>query len=213
MLTCKKCGETKPEAEFQPEPRNRSGRNSACRTCVNARNRTYSYAPRRSNKPWAERTEVQRTWDAEHRGQARARQKRYYETKRKHRSRDPEYVRSYVNRRRARLAAAEGSHTVAEWRALVADFGGRCVHPGCESTAVTRDHVVPLSEGGSDYITNIQPLCRQHNCEKGTATVDYRPSARASLATTDACEVKSIRGTADAAAEAVAMGGQVPAAA
>lgn len=210
MLTCKKCGETKPEAEFQPEPRNRSGRNSACRVCVNARNRTYRYAPRR-NKPWAERTETQRTWDREHPEQARGRQKRYYDTKRKHQPRDPEYVRAYVNARRARLAEAEGSHTIAEWRALVAEFGGRCVFPGCESTKVTRDHVVPLSAGGSDFITNIQPLCRQHNSEKLTATVDYRPAARAALGTTDSCEVKTIANTAEAAEVEAELPAEVPA--
>lgn len=181
MHTCKKCGETTPQAEFYAEPRNRSGLNSACKACVRARNATYTYTPRKANKPWAERTETQRNWDKDHPEQARARQKRHYDTKRRFQPRDPEYARDYANKRRARKLAAEGSHTRQEWRDLVAEFGGVCVFPGCDSTRVTRDHVRPVSRGGTDYIGNIQPLCRPHNSQKLTKTIGYRPAARAAL--------------------------------
>ncbi|WP_397368836.1 HNH endonuclease [Paenibacillus anseongensis] len=36
----------------------------------------------------------------------------------------------------------------------------------------TRDHLIPLSRGVSDYIENIVPACRSCNSFKGTKTVD-----------------------------------------
>lgn len=82
----------------------------------------------------------------------------------------------FAHRRRARLAEAEGSFTTAEWLSLLAKFPA-C--PGCSRewasiplppgrlTAVTRDHVVPISKGGRNAIDNLQPLCYSCNSRKG----------------------------------------------
>ncbi len=63
-------------------------------------------------------------------------------------------------RRAARMAAARqlGTHTAAEWEALVAHFGGRCVRCGVKPHAVEKDHIKPVYQGGSDAISNLQPL-------------------------------------------------------
>jgi 5-methylcytosine-specific restriction endonuclease McrA len=42
---------------------------------------------------------------------------------------------------------------------------------------LTADHNVQLSLGGSNAISNIQPLCGECNGAKGLATTDYRPEA------------------------------------
>lgn len=68
-------------------------------------------------------------------------------------------------RYRARKMGAEGSHTQAEWLALVGRYLGRCALCGV-GAKMTRDHVIPLSKGGSDYISNIQPLCNRCNARK-----------------------------------------------
>lgn len=44
----------------------------------------------------------------------------------------------------------------------------RCVVNGCvETVDLTIDHIVPLSRGGSDDLSNLQFMCRKHNSAKG----------------------------------------------
>jgi 5-methylcytosine-specific restriction endonuclease McrA len=80
--------------------------------------------------------------------------------------------------RRLRELHAEGSHTLKEWLDCLKRFGFRCVCCGVDATAIegtlTKDHVVPLLHGGSNFISNIQPLCRPCNSRKGAKTIDYR---------------------------------------
>ena len=73
-------------------------------------------------------------------------------------------------------AAAYGwrgaNFTGAEWLALVAASGGRCLR--CGEPDPTVDHVIPLALGGPNTIENVQVLCASCNSEKGGATTDYR---------------------------------------
>lgn len=77
-------------------------------------------------------------------------------------------------RRRARKQNAEGSHRYAEWLTLLEKCGYRCHY--CQKLltvrTATRDHLIPLSRGGSDDIGNITPACRYCNGSKGTKTHD-----------------------------------------
>ena len=82
----------------------------------------------------------------------------------------------YLNaRRRARKKGAEGSHTFGEWELLKEQLGFTC--PACgrgePEVTLTQDHIIPLSKGGSDYIENIQPLCKGCNSEKWTEVKSY----------------------------------------
>jgi len=56
-------------------------------------------------------------------------------------------------------------HSEQEWVDLLARHGGRCAHCG-SAESIERDHIVPLSKGGDDDISNIQPLCRACNRRK-----------------------------------------------
>lgn len=85
-------------------------------------------------------------------------------------------ARNNADLRKARMAAAreKGTHTADEWRALVDACGAACVQCGAEGATV-KDHIVPVYQGGSDAIDNLQPLCTSCNSSKGPATADHRP--------------------------------------
>lgn len=76
------------------------------------------------------------------------------------------------NQRRLRELNALGSHTEKEWLLVVARYGGVCLC--CGSTEITKDHIVPLADGGTNDIGNLQPLCRPCNSSKGVKTIDFR---------------------------------------
>lgn len=77
-----------------------------------------------------------------------------------------------------------GFHTDVEWQELKEYNHLRCLKcgkteadlkkqwKGTQFKQLTRDHIVPISRGGTDYIWNIQPLCvscnsRKHNIKNG----------------------------------------------
>tara|TARA_B100000678_G_scaffold13657_1_gene10728 strand:+ start:7963 stop:8574 length:612 start_codon:yes stop_codon:yes gene_type:complete len=74
-----------------------------------------------------------------------------------------------VHRRRAKKLEAEGSHTKEELAALLDRQACRCAYCRADLRKVSKhaDHIVPLSEGGSDAIENIQYLCAPCNLSKG----------------------------------------------
>lgn len=76
-----------------------------------------------------------------------------------------EIDRCLSSRRRARQRQCVGSHTVSEWRAVLAASRSRCVECGVNGR-LTKDHIVPLSRGGTDFAYNLQALCRSCNARK-----------------------------------------------
>ena len=83
--------------------------------------------------------------------------------------------RKWRKRRTAKLSSI-GSHTNDEWLELCHQHGNACVRCGRTGVKLTRDHIIPLGKDGStDFIDNIQPLCRSCNAKKARKTIDYRP--------------------------------------
>lgn len=81
-------------------------------------------------------------------------------------------VRRYTHNRRVKKYNNGGSHTLKQFKTLVEALNNVC--PCCyEKKKLTIDHIVPLSQGGSDYISNIQPLCISCNSRKGTKSTIY----------------------------------------
>ena len=71
-------------------------------------------------------------------------------------------------RYKARKKGAQGNHTFQDWTSLREKNQFCCLV--CDrrepEIKLTEDHVIPLSRGGTDYIWNIQPLCRKCNSKK-----------------------------------------------
>ena len=92
--------------------------------------------------------------------------------------RDNPAVVNFMNRRREhQQKGAAGSHTFQEWEELKAHFHYTC--PGCGRSEpqikLTEDHIIPISKGGTEDISNIQPLCTECNSRKGTKVVAFQP--------------------------------------
>lgn len=77
--------------------------------------------------------------------------------------------------RKERMAAArvKGTHSPLEWEQLKAEFNYRCVRCGADDFGVQKDHIVPVYQGGSDSIVNLQPLCASCNSSKGPETFSW----------------------------------------
>jgi 5-methylcytosine-specific restriction endonuclease McrA len=69
---------------------------------------------------------------------------------------------AYVKRRKR----APGGHTEAEWQARLQAYGARCAYCGRSDRALVKEHVIPLSAGGSNDISNLVPACQSCNARK-----------------------------------------------
>jgi len=86
------------------------------------------------------------------------------------------YDLTNAQKRRLRLKAARkrGTHTNQEWEELKEEFCYRCVQCGIKTERLEKDHIVPLSLGGGDTISNIQPLCSKCNMSKAVNNYNWK---------------------------------------
>lgn len=82
--------------------------------------------------------------------------------------RQPGYKAKISARYRARKNINGGSHTIGEWETLKAQYNYTCLSCGKREPHIklTKDHIIPISKGGSNNIENIQPLCQPCNSSK-----------------------------------------------
>ena len=110
-----------------------------------------------------------RRWDGLRHACKKCGSARYRAWRLSHKKEDAVRTRTYEARKRN----AEGSFTAEEFQALCDETGNKCLCCGSLGPLVI-DHVIPLSKGGSNNISNIQPLCGPCNSSKRSKTTDYR---------------------------------------
>ncbi len=76
---------------------------------------------------------------------------------------------------RKKIKFGNGFHTIKEWQDLCKKWGDTCAC--CRKIRkLTKDHIIPLSKGGSNGIENIQPLCGSCNSRKNVRVINYGKS-------------------------------------
>lgn len=93
-----------------------------------------------------------------------------------HRHTHPEMECVKFHNYRARQKQVVATLTAQEWLDLKARYDFRCLCCGKQEpeTKLTLDHVIPISQGGTNTVDNVQPLCPSCNFKKGTQITDYR---------------------------------------
>lgn len=175
---CGRCKQEKDRSEFYRCGQNPDGLDSSCKVCRKEMNLA-SFAkirnnPERWQKYLLEQKERRKSGLPEANPEKRRRRQR------QHYRENKERYYCAGSKRKARKLGNGGSHCPEAWRQLKELFGNRCLCCGKE-VKLTKDHVIPITRGGTDDITNIQPLCMTCNKSKHVADADFRTRDKVAL--------------------------------
>lgn len=136
------------------------------------------------HKEYDKKKETYKKWKSTHIEYEREKNREKYKNNKKYyqeylkewRKNNKDKVFKYRKDRRLLKLFSCGSHTYLEWVELKKEYNYTCPCCGRQEPEIllTRDHIVPLSIGGSDKIENIQPLCQSCNSKKSTKTIKYK---------------------------------------
>lgn len=171
---CSACEQTKPSSDFHRCIRSPDGLERRCKPCRKKISAEYY----ESNKESIDRRNTE--WQRNNRDKVAVIMNRFLTANPQPYDREAVVVRTRL--REARKRQADGRFTKHEWVALKSQHGNCCLRCGAmdgptRKTALVADHVIPISRGGTNYISNIQPLCWPCNAWKHTKSLDYRPGA------------------------------------
>jgi 5-methylcytosine-specific restriction endonuclease McrA len=142
LKECSRCGVAQPPSEYYAQAACPDGLGSWCKSCYKETNRVRQQGA--------------------YRDQANLKASEY-------RKRNPGARTALSHIARARKLGNGGTHTDAEWERVKEDQGYICLGCGLAEPYIvlTRDHIIPVSKGGTNDISNIQGLCGPCNSRKG----------------------------------------------
>lgn len=187
---CKKCGKKFKPAIWNHIYCGSKSKKTGC-SWINV-NRDRAKRRWRNNKSYREyQREYQKEWRKEQRKQSTAYAQRQSESKRKYyqsvrgkeqairwRKRNIKKILEWNRQRVLQKRGVIGFHNEEEWEELKRKYNNRCaeckipeqklaeIWKGSSFTKLTKDHIIPLNRGGTDFINNIQPLCISCNARK-----------------------------------------------
>lgn len=92
----------------------------------------------------------------------------------RYRQENPDKVLALAHDAIARRAKAPGKTTAADWAAILEEFDHCCAYCLGHTSKVgklSREHMKPLTRGGSNWPDNLVPACKSCNSRKNTKTV------------------------------------------
>jgi 5-methylcytosine-specific restriction endonuclease McrA len=193
MKECTKCHRLLPLSEFYKDNRNKDNCRERCKECYSERAEEYYKKNkkkildhcneyREQNKEKEKRRH--QIYYNENREQILERAREYRNNnpdkeRKRHkrwRKQNPEKTRASWHRYKAKKLKAKGTHTHIERDLITRLQKGKCLSCG-EKSSLTIDHIIPLSRGGRNDLTNLQGLCKVCNSKKHTQSIDYRSKA------------------------------------
>jgi 5-methylcytosine-specific restriction endonuclease McrA len=154
MKHCPKCGLDKSDNEFRKNKSRRDGLHSYCKLC----DKTVDLTGAIRNK----------VFRILHPGSGRDSAKR---GSRKYRQNHPDIIsaRKFADRclKRGIEFSKDNLLTQKEWEEILERYHHSCAYCGASNVSMTKDHVVPVTKGGTHTKDNIVPACRSCNSSKG----------------------------------------------
>lgn len=162
-----------PITNFYRRGGKENGHRSRCKTCLGLVTRDWKRKnPERTKcyyQKWYEANgdKYFSQWRQDNRLNIRKQHARYKKS-------NPEIFSHHENKRRLAKLGNGGSHTLTEWEHIKKIGNYQCAKCGKKEPDIilTRDHIIPVSKGGSDNKENIQPLCRSCNASKYNKLLD-----------------------------------------
>lgn len=177
---CIKCKIEKSVSEFYVNKGNKSGYDGSCKKCRLEYRKWYRENKQDKDKNRAYQCNWARKFRKENPQKNYAIVKRWVcenkekvnKMRRNWCKNNPDKIANIKANRYAREKGAKGSYTLREWEGLKELCDNCCAACG-KMVRLTKDHIVPLVKNGTNYINNIQPLCRNCNCSKGDKIICY----------------------------------------
>lgn len=182
---CPKCEKIKPVSDFYRRGGSRGSEpSSMCKCCKIAYNRDHGYNSTYYKRHVEESCARVKEWRNKNKDRCRERSGRWIEKNRNlanartrlYRKNNPDKAAAWDRKKRACRKKAIGSFSSQEWNDLKTRLGSKCLRCMKQEPEIklTVDHIVPLARGGTNFISNIQPLCGTCNSSKGPKIINYR---------------------------------------